>query len=126
VDHQRHEALVAIDPLTGRGVGVARYVCDPHDPRQAEIACAVTDLWQDRGVGSALVDRLTVHARENAVELFSARTFVGNRRARRLLTRVSDVVDEERDGGVLVITTRLHAIAGPSLASVSIGCPNPR
>jgi hypothetical protein len=26
VDHRDHEALLAIDPLTGRGVAVARYI----------------------------------------------------------------------------------------------------
>ena len=29
VDHHDHEALVAFDPESGRGVGVARYVRDP-------------------------------------------------------------------------------------------------
>jgi hypothetical protein len=43
VDHHDHEALVAVDPDTGEGVGVARYVRDPQRPDSAEIAVAVAD-----------------------------------------------------------------------------------
>jgi hypothetical protein len=32
VNGDRHEALGAIDPVTGRGVAVARFVCDPESP----------------------------------------------------------------------------------------------
>ena len=32
VDHHTHEALVAIDPRTGEGVGVARFIRSPTEP----------------------------------------------------------------------------------------------
>jgi hypothetical protein len=51
VDGHQHEAPCAIDPATGRGVGVGRFVRDPADPTRAEVAITVTDDWQRRGVG---------------------------------------------------------------------------
>jgi hypothetical protein len=38
VDHHDHEALGALSPADGRGVGIARYIRDPADPEAAEIA----------------------------------------------------------------------------------------
>lgn len=108
VDHDRHEAFVAVDAETGEGVGVARYVRDRDDPRQAELACTVMDPWQRRGVGSILVERLAARARACGVERFRARLLVGNKRARRLLAHVADEIDESRYGGVVEITARLR------------------
>lgn len=33
VDHYNHEALCALDPAEGRGVGIARYIRDAEDPQ---------------------------------------------------------------------------------------------
>src|SRR3954447_14629353 len=49
VDHHEHEALGAIDPDTGAGVGIARFIrLEPGAP-VAEAAVAVVDDWQRRG-----------------------------------------------------------------------------
>jgi hypothetical protein len=37
VDHRTREAIGALDPQSGEGVGIARYVRDPRDPKQAEV-----------------------------------------------------------------------------------------
>ena len=110
VDHDAHEAFVATDAETGEGVGVARYVRDRDDPRQAELACTVIDAWQERGVGSILVERLAAQARASGIERFRARLLVGNRRARRLLAHVADEIDESRYGGVVEITAQLRPL----------------
>lgn len=107
-DHTTRETLIALDPTTGEAIALARYLRDPNDPIQAEIAGAVTDHWQRRGVGTALAKRLAVRARENGVEHLTARLLVGNERGRRLLGRVADIVSEERDGGAIDITARLR------------------
>ena len=72
VDHHDHEAIVAIDPLSGEGLGVARYVRSEDDPELAEVAVTVADDWQGRGLGRALLDRLTYRARREGVRRFSA------------------------------------------------------
>jgi RimJ/RimL family protein N-acetyltransferase len=72
VDHRRHEALVAIDPANGSIVGSARYVQVPRERETAEVAAAVADDWQRRGVATALLSALSKRARENGVERFRA------------------------------------------------------
>ena len=56
VDHHDHEALAALDPVTGRGVGVARYVRSEHRRDVAEAAVVVADDWQGRGLGTLLLE----------------------------------------------------------------------
>ena len=72
VDHRRHEALVAIDPESDRIVGVARYVKVPGEREAAEVAVAVADDWQRRGVATALLMALSRRARENGVVRYRA------------------------------------------------------
>lgn len=72
VDGHRHEALGAIDPRTGQGIAVARFVRDREDPSRAEVAVTVADEWQHRGLGSLMLDRLAERAREEGITHFTA------------------------------------------------------
>ncbi|GAC1522951.1 MAG: hypothetical protein NVS2B6_08430 [Thermoleophilaceae bacterium] len=72
VDHRRHEALVALDPANGDALGVARYVRVPGDRESAEVAVAVIDEWQNRGIATVLLDRLTERARANGLRRYTA------------------------------------------------------
>jgi GNAT superfamily N-acetyltransferase len=72
VDHHDHEALVAIEPQTGDGIGVARYVRRDDDPSAAEVAVAVIDDWQQHGVGSRLTSALAERARAEGIDAFTA------------------------------------------------------
>jgi GNAT superfamily N-acetyltransferase len=72
VDHHDHDAIGAIDPMTGRGVGVARFVRSKTDPQAAEVAITVVDEWQRRGVGTLLLRRLAERARNAGVFYFTA------------------------------------------------------
>jgi RimJ/RimL family protein N-acetyltransferase len=108
VDHQDHEALAALCAATGTGVGIARYVRDPDDGSQAEVAIAVADAWQRRGVGAVLLARLVKRARANGIERVTARMIVGNEAARRLLTSVGEVLDERRLAGTIELTLLLR------------------
>jgi N-acetylglutamate synthase-like GNAT family acetyltransferase len=104
VDHESREALVAIDATTGEGVGVARYARLADDPTSAEVACTVIDGWQNRGVGTALVERLAVRARAAGIERARALILLGKERARRLVAHVAEETGERRDGATLEIT----------------------
>lgn len=81
VDHHRHEAIVAIDPTTARGVAVVRYVQVPGEPAVAEIAATVTDEWQGRGLGSALLVQLAARARDEGYSTFRATVLASNHRS---------------------------------------------
>jgi GNAT superfamily N-acetyltransferase len=67
IDHHAHEALAAIVPDTGRIVGVARYIALRHEPTAAEVAIAVVDEWQRRGIGRRLMSGLIGRARAAGV-----------------------------------------------------------
>jgi len=96
VDGHRHEALAAIDPGTGAGVGVARFVRDSEDPSRAEVAVTVTDQWQHRGLGKLLLGCLADRARAEGIHQFTALVAEENRAMQELLEglgapiRVSD------------------------------------
>ena len=78
VDHYDHEALGALSPAGERGVGIARYIRDPDDPRAAEIAVTIADDWQGRGLGAELLARLSDRARQAGIGRFTATVAADN------------------------------------------------
>ena len=78
VDHHDHEAIGALSPADGRGVGIARYIRDPGDPEAAEIAVTIADDWQGRGLGTELLARLSERARQEGICRFTATIAYGN------------------------------------------------
>jgi GNAT superfamily N-acetyltransferase len=93
VDGHNHEALGAIDPETGRGVGIARYVRDEHNPTRAEAAVTVADEWQRRGVGKLLLGRLTERARAEGITHFTALVSADNAGMRALVKQLGYPVE---------------------------------
>jgi GNAT superfamily N-acetyltransferase len=91
IDHCDHEALVAVDPLTSEGVGVARFVRSEDDPTVAELAVAVVDDWQGHGVGSRLTTALAQRAREEGITSFTALALAENDAMLGLLQELGDV-----------------------------------
>ena len=81
VDHHRHEAIVAIDPTTRRGVAAVRYIQLTGEPDVAEIAATVTDDWQGRGLGTALLAQLAGRARDEGYTAFRASVLASNQRS---------------------------------------------
>jgi nucleotide-binding universal stress UspA family protein/GNAT superfamily N-acetyltransferase len=106
VDHHNHEAIVAVDPSSGEGLGVARYIRSSEDPESAEVAVTVADDWQGRGLGRALLDRLTYRARREGVRRFSALVQSDNPASLGLLEGVGDV-QRETDSGIVELVIEL-------------------
>jgi GNAT superfamily N-acetyltransferase len=103
VDHSDHEALVAIEPSSRDGLGVARYVRSREHPEQAEFAVAVADDWQRRGLGTVLLRHLAARAREEGITSFTGLALADNLPARHLLERLGPVrVRGVHDGAVEV------------------------
>lgn len=93
VDGHNHEALGAINPETGRGVGIARYVRDAGNPTRAEAAVTVADDWQRRGLGKVLLERLTDRARAEGITHFTALVASDNAGVRALVKQLGYPVE---------------------------------
>jgi GNAT superfamily N-acetyltransferase len=102
------EAVAAVDVSTGRAVGMGSFVRDHEDPTRAEVAFAVVDGWQGRGVGSRLAAELARLAREAGITHLRATVAHGNEPALALLRGLGDVVDSRFDGGEMEIVVRLR------------------
>src|SRR4051812_234289 len=106
VDHRTHEALVAIEPGSGRIVGVARYATLVGAPDTAEVAFVVADEWQGRGVGTRLMRELRERAMENGLARLAATTIHDNRAARVVLRRAG-FRTRHMAGGILELALEL-------------------
>ncbi|HEX4527047.1 MAG TPA: GNAT family N-acetyltransferase [Gaiellaceae bacterium] len=80
---ENHHALVAY--VDGEPVGIARLV---RDGKVAEVAFAVADHWQHRGIGTVLVERLAADARAAGIECFRADVAPGNTASQALMRRL--------------------------------------
>lgn len=107
LDHRDREALGALDPATGEGLGVARYVRHPDDRELAEAAVAVVDAWQGRGLGRVLLERLADRATANGITRFSATLLTSNRTMLHLFERLGKVQVRPDSGSVLEIDVEL-------------------
>jgi GNAT superfamily N-acetyltransferase len=117
IDHHDHEGLLACAG-DGTPLGVARYVRDPARPQEAEVAVAVIDEWQGRGVGTALLDDLVDHALANGVTTFTALCLVSNKEIIELLGEVGDESIKAMPGeGTLELRVRLP-LDGPRRPSL--------
>jgi RimJ/RimL family protein N-acetyltransferase len=94
VDHTDHEALVAIPVPSAEIVGECRFVRLPDEPDTAEVGVTVIDSWQGRGLGSALLARLSERALEAGIEYFTAEVLAENRTVLALLPRLGRVQTE--------------------------------
>jgi GNAT superfamily N-acetyltransferase len=116
IDHRSHEALIALDEQRNEGVGVARYVRDPARPDAAAVAVTVADDWQGRGLGTLLLEGITMRAREEGVDTFTAPMLVENRHMMDLLERLGAVRVLDRASGIVAVEVHLPAIgASPEL-----------
>jgi RimJ/RimL family protein N-acetyltransferase len=108
VDHVCHEAVGAIDPGTGAGVGIARFVRDAPDAPAAEAAVVIADRWQGRGVGGVLLRALADRALEVGVTEFEAALLADNKAMLTLFERLGPV-EIRREGMTLLIRVPLTA-----------------
>jgi GNAT superfamily N-acetyltransferase len=100
VDHHDREAIAAVDPATGRGIGVARYVRDANCSTAAEVAITVVDEWHRRGLGAQLAEQLVARAAEEGIRNFAAVASLDNTAVISMLRRLPvdvDVVSVDED-----------------------------
>jgi RimJ/RimL family protein N-acetyltransferase len=110
VDHVDHEALVAVPEQSAEIVGECRFIRLPDQPDTAEVGVTVVDAWQGRGLGSALLERLSERAVEAGIEYFTAEVLAENRTMLALLPGLGHVETESRGP---VVSARVE-LAEPS------------
>jgi acetyltransferase len=104
VDYRRRMALVAERALDWRPelIGVVRYdAADEEDT--AEVAIVIQDYWQDRGLGTILLDEILRAGEANGIRRFSADVLADNDRALALLARVADIQEGKTESGVRTV-----------------------
>lgn len=102
-------------PLDANGeelepVGVAHCLRESPDSDCGEIAIAVSDDWQGRGVGSALAESLAHRSHAVGVRRWWAFMLAENRPARQLMLRFGVVETECISGGRIEMTTVLNPV----------------
>lgn len=87
------------------GVGVARCVRESPGAESAEVAAAVADDWQGRGVGTLLLEHLRRWARAKGIRVLTAAMLADNRAAERLMRKQGPVLHSRTiSRGVLELT----------------------
>jgi GNAT superfamily N-acetyltransferase len=111
IDHRDHEAMIALDE-SGEGIGVARYVRHAGRPDTAEVAVTVVDGWQGRGLGTLLLESISVRARDEGVRTFTALILARNDQMMHLLEHLGSVRVVGRAGAA--IETEVAIPPGPA------------
>jgi acyl-CoA synthetase (NDP forming)/GNAT superfamily N-acetyltransferase len=99
VDHVRRVCLVAVSG--SEIVGAGSYHADPTHPQRAEVAFAVQDDQQGRGLGSILLEHLAAAAQERGVTQFTAEVLSENRPMMRVFLDAGYAVTREYSSGVV-------------------------
>ena len=101
VDYSSRMALIVMDD--DKMIGVGRYDRDRKDSATAEVAFAVADSQQGRGIGTELLQLLTSHARQHGVERFAAFVLPENVQMMRLFRNSGFEVKRTVDDGVYTV-----------------------
>jgi GNAT superfamily N-acetyltransferase len=108
IDYDKHIALVATTPNNGDEeiVTVGRYIETEQldSKRSAEVALAVVDTHQNRGIGSLLFEKLMQIARSNGLTQFEAYVFPDNMRMLGIFKHHASNVHRSREEDVMFIT----------------------
>jgi len=115
IDHVDHEAVGALDPVSGEGLGVARYVRHPDRPHAAEAAVSVIDPMQGRGLGGILLAQLCHRAAQNGIRTFTAGLLTSNHSMLRLFEKLGEVRVTGRSGPEISIDVELAVSDSPTL-----------
>lgn len=101
VDYDDRMALIAV--LDGEMIGVGRYDREGDESTTAEVAFAVADAHQGRGIGTELLDLLTAYARDHGIERFAAYVLAENRQMMRVFRNSGFELGRTMDSGVYTV-----------------------
>jgi len=96
IDHRADVAIVATIPEAHGDdiIAIGRYYLDATQ-NMAEVAFVVRDNWQNRGIGSSLLQHLAAIARQNGIRGFTAEVLRENRAMQRVFQKSNFSVTSE-------------------------------
>jgi RimJ/RimL family protein N-acetyltransferase len=103
VDGRRHVIIAYADE---EAIGVARLARDEDDRTVAEVAFAVADEWQGKGVGTALINALAEDARAAGIRRFRASILAENKASLALMKHVTTIEQTRYEGAEIEIVGR--------------------
>jgi acetyltransferase len=114
VDYQRSMAIVAVLDAGQDGeriIGVARYGVEPdRSDAVAEAAIVVEDAYQNRGVGTLLLQRLLEYARSHGIEALQATIHQNNAKILHFIKKGGLPTKRRLEGGVWQIRVTLDPL----------------
>jgi acetyl coenzyme A synthetase (ADP forming)-like protein len=106
VDFSRQYVLAG--ECAGAIVAIAGYYVDESSPKCAEVAFAVADAWQGRGIGTRLLECLAEIGRRRDIRTFDAYVLGENRRMMDVFLESGFTVAQQLDKGVFHVTLQLE------------------
>jgi RimJ/RimL family protein N-acetyltransferase len=105
IDYKNSLAIVGVVPGVSEEeiVAIAQYFLDPKT-QAAEVAFLVQDEWQQKGMGTFLLDYITKIARQRGVKRFYAKVLPSNKPMLAVFHNSGYKVSTEFDGDVYSIT----------------------
>jgi RimJ/RimL family protein N-acetyltransferase len=105
IDYHQDLAIVGVVPgVSGEEiVAIAQYFLDPKT-QAAEVAFLVQDEWQQKGMGTFLLDYITQIAKQRGVRRFYAKVLPNNKPMLTIFHNSGYSVNTEFDGEVYSIT----------------------
>jgi len=102
VDYEMEMTLIAVvgPPSAQEVVGVALYNRDPAG-QAAELAFAVSDAWQRKGLGTILFEKIIAIARAKGISQFTADVLVENSGMLKIFHRAGMQIQTSMDSGVV-------------------------
>jgi GNAT superfamily N-acetyltransferase len=102
LDFKNHVGLAATLTENGRErfIGVGRYICGA-DPNRAEVAFAILDEFQRRGIGTLLLEHLSLIADANGVAEFEADVMGENRQMLEVFAHSGFETERSLESGVV-------------------------
>ena len=103
VDGRRH---VIVGYAGGEPIGIARLARDAEDRATADVAFAVVDEWQGKGVGTALMEALAADARAAGIRHLRASILAENKASLALMRHVTTIEHASYEGSQLEVVGR--------------------
>jgi GNAT superfamily N-acetyltransferase len=102
LDFRNHVGLAATvtENERERFIGVGRYICGAH-PNRAEVAFAILDGFQGRGIGTLLLEHLRLIADANGIAEFEADVLGENRQMLEVFAHSGFETRNSLDSGVV-------------------------